>query len=386
MHDQTDLLELQSPRFGTKERALWSDQKDMSGCAIVGLMSESKTLIPGDVVSRGLTSMRERSNGLGSGYAGYGIYPEHADRYAFHLMFDSAPSQTQTAALLSTRFHVVHEEPIPTRSVSTIVNRPLLHRYFLEVNPLVRERFYDLSEEDIVVMTVMEINRDVPGAFVFSSGKNMGVFKGVGFPEEIAEFFRIHEYEAHTWTGHARFPTNTTGWWGGAHPFGLLDWSVVHNGEVSSYGINKRYLGNFGYPCVLHTDTEVICYLFDLLVRKHGLPLSLACMAMAPPFWDQVKGMPDEEARLVKAIRMVYAGALLNGPFSVVVGHSKGLLGFNDRTKLRPMTAARKGDCLYLASEEAAIREMCSDPEKVWRPGAGEPVIGVLREEMACST
>ena len=73
--------------------------------------------------------------------------------------------------------------------------------------------------------------------------------------------------------------------------------------------------------------------------------------------------MPDEEARLVKAIRMVYAGALLNGPFSVVVGHSKGLLGFNDRTKLRPMTAARKGDCLYLASEEAAEREaICERP------------------------
>ena len=24
------------------------------------------------------------------------------------------------------------------------------------------------------------------------------------------------------------------GWWGGAHPFALLDYSVVHNGEISS--------------------------------------------------------------------------------------------------------------------------------------------------------
>ena len=70
----------------------------------------------------------------------------------------------------------------------------------------------------------------------------MGAFKGVGFPEEIGHYFLLEEYEGHTWIGHNRFPTNTPGWWGGAHPFTLLDWSIVHNGEISSYGINSRYL------------------------------------------------------------------------------------------------------------------------------------------------
>ena len=45
----------------------------------------------------------------------------------------------------------------------------------------------------------------------------------------------------------AAIPTNTPGWWGGAHPFALLDYSVVHNGEISSYDANRRCMEMFGY-------------------------------------------------------------------------------------------------------------------------------------------
>ncbi len=103
----------------------------------------------------------------------------------------------------------------------------------------------------------------------------MGAFKGVGFPEEIGHYYLLEEYEGHTWIGHNRFPTNTPGWWGGAHPFTLLDWSIVHNGEISSYGINSRYLEAFGYKCTLGTDTEVAAYLFDL----HAAPPQAAARA-----------------------------------------------------------------------------------------------------------
>jgi glutamate synthase domain-containing protein 1 len=271
------------------------------------------------------------------------------------------------------------EESIPTRPLEVIRNRPILHRYFVTVKPEDLKRNYELTEEDVIVDVVMTINREIDDAFVCSSGKNMGVFKGVGFPEDIGRFFRLEEYEAWTWTAHGRFPTNTTGWWGGAHPFGLLDWSVVHNGEISSYGINRRYLANFGYQCTLQTDTEVICYIFDLLARKHRLPIDAACIAMAPPFWSQIERMEPEKREVARTIRIAYGGALLNGPFSVLVGHRGGMIGFNDRIKLRPMAAARKGDMLYVASEEAAIRVMCRDPEILWHAEGGVPIIGQLK-------
>jgi len=38
---------------------------------------------------------------------------------------------------------------------------------------------------------------------------------------------------------------------GGAHPFNLLNWSVVHNGEITSYGTNRRYIESYGYKCTM---------------------------------------------------------------------------------------------------------------------------------------
>ena len=51
----------------------------------------------------------------------------------------------------------------------------------------------------------------------------MGVFKAVGYPEDVGAFYRLEEYAGYCWTAHGRYPTNTPGWWGGAHPFALLD-------------------------------------------------------------------------------------------------------------------------------------------------------------------
>ncbi len=232
-----------------------------------------------------------------------------------------------------------------------------------------------------MVKTVMEINTNISGAFVASSGKNMGVFKGVGYPEDIGKFYRLEEYEAYLWTAHGRFPTNTVGWWGGAHPFSLLDWSVVHNGEISSYGINKRFLLNYGYICAFFTDTEVMTYLFDLLVRKHRLDFEVVADILAAPFWDEIERQSERKKELLETLRIIYGSALINGPFSVIVANSNTMVGLNDRIKLRPLVAATFKQKLYIASEESAIWEACSTPDKVWMPKAGEPVIGRLEEK-----
>ena len=33
---------------------------------------------------------------------------------------------------------------------------------------------------------------------------------------------------------------------------------------------------------------------------------------------------------------------------------------------------------MYVASEESAIREICPQPEKIWAPRGGEPIVGFL--------
>jgi glutamate synthase domain-containing protein 1 len=355
------------------------DYRVPGGCSVTGIMNEAGNRFNGDMAITSIALMRDRSNGLGGGFAAYGIYPDRAEFYAFHVMYENEEAKKNTETYLKKYYHIVFDEPIPTRKTDKIGYNPIIWRYFLNLREEALTAAINLTEEDFIVKTVMEINRNMQNAFVASSGKNMGIFKGVGYPEDIGEFFRLEEYKGYIWTSHGRFPTNSVAWWGGAHPFGLLDWSIVHNGEISSYGINKRYLQNFGYHCAFYTDTEVITYLFDLLVRKHQFPFEIVAHILAAPFWDEIERMPEEEQELYRGLRIVYGPALLNGPFSVIAANHATMVGMNDRVKLRPMVAGRKGDFLYLASEESAIREICPDPDEVWMPNAGEPVIGRLK-------
>ena len=348
----------------------WS--REISGCGLAGIISRKRELIPGEDIVTSIVHQEERGNQLGAGYAGYGIYPQFPDCYALHIMYDDPHARKNTEEYIKDCFVVEHFEGIPTRRVPSIVDRPIFYRYFVVPVELPGE---EVNPDDYVMTVVMEINDKIDGAFVISSGKNMGVFKGVGGPAEIAEFFRIDEYKAHQWIAHTRFPTNTPGWWGGAHPFTLLDWAVVHNGEISSYGINRRYLEMFGYKCTLMTDTEVVAYLVDLLVRRHRLPLKLAANVLAAPFWKDIDRMEEKKRRLFTALRMVYGSALLNGPFAILVAWNGGMMGLNDRIKLRPLVVAVDGDRVYMASEESAIRAACPHPSRVWAPKAGEPVI-----------
>jgi len=365
--------------FGDQYSKWRVDQEHVaSACGLSGVISQDGHRIGGDVIIESMTVLHDRGNGLGGGFAGYGIYPEMKDLYAMHIMFEDASGKAACEELLSEEMEITLGEELPTKPIPRITDVPLLWRYFGQPRKEMLEAS-GMTADDFMVALVMRINTVVPGTFVFSSGKNMGVFKAVGFAEDVGEFFRVSEYEGHTWIGHGRFPTNTPGWWGGAHPFNILDWAVVHNGEISSYGTNKRYLEMFGYTCTLLTDTEVMAYLFDLLIRKHELPMEVACKVMAAPFWKDIDKMKEVPRDLYRSLRMTYSSALVNGPFAVLVGHQRGLVGLNDRIKLRPLVAATKDDRLYVSSEESAIRQVCPKPDTVWAPRGGEPVIGVLR-------
>ena len=243
------------------------------------------------------------------------------------------------------------------------------------------------ADEDIVKI-VMHINANIENAYVMSSGKNMGVFKGNGWSHEVADFYNIAEYKAFMWLAHSRFPTNTPGWWGGAHPFNLLNCSVVHNGEITSYGTNRRYLESFGYRCTLFTDTEVIAYLFDLLCRNHNLPIAIATITLSPPLFEEIEKLDDKSRFLIKSIRATYRSAMLNGPFSIIVGYSDPvptMIGLTDRKKLRPLVVGISEDenTIYMSSEEASFRRLMINNDEfrlksIWHPKSGTAVIAAL--------
>ena len=334
----------------------------------------------GESIIEAMKPMHDRSNGLGGGFAAYGIYPEYKEFYALHFFFNSRSTRKECEQFLKESFEIVKSEIIPTRKIPQITDEPIIWRYFVAPLKSVLSAL-QLDENEFVARTVMKINTEFPGAYVFSSGKNMGTFKAVGFPEDIGVFYKLDEYEGYSWTAHGRYPTNTPGWWGGAHPFTLLDYSVVHNGEISSYDANRRFIEMFGYKCTLQTDTEVITYIMDYLLRRQKLSLNEAASVIAAPFWSTIENEADPHIKEEHAyLRTVFSSLLITGPFSIVFGFNGGLMALGDRLKLRSMVVGEKCDKVYIASEEAAIRAMEENAENIWAPAGGEPVIVKLKD------
>lgn len=348
-----------------------------SGCAIAGIFSRKGKEINGSKIIRAIEVMHDRSNGLGGGFAGYGIYPEFKDFYAFHIFYENQAAKKDCEEYLETKFDIVSLSRIPTRKTPKITGEPMIWRYF--VAPLATSLAESqLDEREFVVRCMMRINTSLKGVYVFSCGKNMGVFKAVGFPEDVGEFYRLEDYNGYSWTCHGRYPTNTPGWWGGAHPFAMLDYTVVHNGEISSYDANRRAMEMYGYHCTLLTDTEVITYIIDYLNRRIGLNFHEIAAVIAAPFWQTISNMPEPEKKKHEYLRNVFSQQLITGPFSILVGFEGGMMALNDRLKLRSMVVGEKDDMVYFASEECAIRAVEPAPDRVWSPKGGEPVVVTL--------
>lgn len=352
-------------------------------CGVAGLISLDKIRENGSRIKKAIVLQTERGNGLGAGYGAYGIYPGYESLYAVHIMASSEEAMERAALFIRRWFKVHKQEPIPVWD-KVILDHPYFQRFFVE--PAASPAFCSSgreSEDGYVLEKMMLMNKYVPGAYAFSSGKDMGVFKGVGTPRDIYDFFMLDNYEGHSWLAHNRSPTNTPGWWGGAHPFNALDWSVIHNGEISSYGINRRYLEAQGYFCHLQTDSEVIAYLFDLLIRRHGLSIQEAASVLAPPYWATVERMADKKQKeRLQILKIIYEQAMLNGPFAVLAAFSGGMFSLTDNTKLRPMTVAAQDGYTYFASELSALYEMQEDLRQVVTPRAGEPVVALYNKHV----
>src|SRR4030043_1997946 len=141
------------------------DGKVIDACSIFGMMDTTGKSFSGGDIIKAIANMHFRGNGLGGGFAVYGLYPEYADYYALHIMYLSDEGKTEVEAFLKQHFRIVAVEEVPTKPIPVIVNAPIVWRYFVEVIPGNGSKH---SDDDYVVETGMKINIDIKEAFVFS--------------------------------------------------------------------------------------------------------------------------------------------------------------------------------------------------------------------------
>jgi glutamate synthase domain-containing protein 1 len=372
--------------FINKSFATLPVMRERAACGIAGLFNLDRKMVSGENIVAMMAAMEERENGLGAGYAAYGLFPKLKEYYCLQLIMDNSEAKSAVEEFLKGYTEIVKDEEVCVKK-GVLKEYPIVWRFF--VSPKGGEDPNDTMKE-----IIMYINCEIKGAFCLSGGKDMAVFKGNGWATEIADFYQIKDIKAYMWSAHSRFPTNTPGWWGGAHPFSLLGHAVVHNGEITSYGTNVSYLKEFGYECKLLTDTEVLAYIFDYITRKCGYPpkiaYRIAALAMAPPYWKDIDRMSAEKRKWAENIRITHRKAMANGPFSIIIttdAPKPTMIGHSDRKKLRPMIAALSEDTetFYLASELNVIHTI-DKTQNFWQPDPGKPVIASLGEPVITGT
>ena len=295
-----------------------------SGCAISAVISKDGNKMTGASIMESMKPMHERSNGLGGGFAAYGIYPDYKDCFALHLFFHDNDCRAQCERYLKERLEVVWAEEIPTRKIPEITDEPLIWRYFATAAPLPSSLAMPAGRAGIhQPACVIRINTRIDGRLRLLQRQEHGrASRRWAIPEDVGRFYRLDEYEGYSWTAHGRYPTNTPGWWGGAHPFALLDYSMVHNGEISSYDANRRFIEM--YRLQLHAADRH---------RGHHLYRRLSPPPAGPdPGGDRLRHCrallehhranepQPEAAAAAPTCATLFPSLLVTGPFSILLG------------------------------------------------------------------
>ena len=115
----------------TRVNNTYGDEKVIDACSIFGMMNLKGERFSAKDPIRAIANMHDRGNGLGGGFAAYGIYPEYKDDYAMHIMYLDKEAKKKTGRLLSEGFNIVNEEEMPTQEAN-VTNPPIMWRYFLQ--------------------------------------------------------------------------------------------------------------------------------------------------------------------------------------------------------------------------------------------------------------
>ena len=85
-------------------------------CSTLGIVNENGRPFSASGIIKGIRLMNERCNGLGGGFAAYGLYPEYKDYYALHILVKDLAQKDQVAEMLEEHVNIYKDEEIATRN------------------------------------------------------------------------------------------------------------------------------------------------------------------------------------------------------------------------------------------------------------------------------
>ena len=363
------------------------------GCGVTGFACSIP--VGGKHIFEPSVQMHNRGNGKGGGIAAVGFVPEQlgVDRrildesYLLQIaLLDESVLPEMESKFIRPHFKVAHEAFVETiddyRDIPGLeVKPPAVKRYFVRVKPEAlaafrKERKLEILsdnqvEEEFIYQNTYQLNLALYSslgekkAFVLSHGKNLMILKIVGYAEQVAQYYKLEDFDAHVWIAHQRYPTKGRVWHpGGAHPFIGLNEALVHNGDFANYYSVVQYLRQRNvYPLFL-TDTEVSVQVVDLLNRVYGYPLEYIIEALAPTGEMDFDHLPKEKQHIYRQIQASHIHGSPDGPWFFIIARNDPknkefqLIRITDTSMLRPQVFA-------LQKGEVEIGLVCSEKQAI---------------------
>jgi glutamate synthase domain-containing protein 1 len=365
------------------------------GCGVLGVASSVP--IKGRHLLQPLIQMHNRGNGKGGGIAAVGLSAKQLgvsqkvleEDYILQIAYIDPKSRREVESqFINSNLNVEHEEKIPVienhTSISLEVKPPEVWRYFVRAKEDRLRQFIEKNglerlepgkaEDEFIYRNSFALNKKYYAslgekkAFVLSHGKNILVFKIVGYAEQVLRYYQLENLEAHVWIGHQRYPTKGKIWHpGGSHPFIGLHDALVHNGDFANYHSIREYLRQREIFPLFLTDTEVAALYWDLLTRTYGYPLEYAIEAIAPTTERDFAMLPENKKKIYKAVQATHVQSSPDGPWFFIIARNNPykkefqLIGITDTSMLRPQVfALQEGEVKigFIASEKQAIDAM----------------------------
>jgi glutamate synthase domain-containing protein 3 len=374
-----------------------ANSAEEGGCGVTGFACTVP--VGGRFIYEPSVQMQNRGNGKGGGIAAVGMVPEEmgvsAEVLSSHTLIQIALLDDKVHGELERQFILPHFDVALSTRVAHIddyrdlapalpVRPPDVHRYFVRVKPAVLKEFARTAglenmpsrelEDEFVWRNSYRLNDTFYAslgekrAFVLCHGRDLTVFKMVGFAEQNVQYYKLEDTRAHVWIAHQRYPTKGRVWHpGGAHPFVGLNEALVHNGDFANYHSVCEYLKQRNIRQQFLTDTEVAVQLFDLWDRVYKYPLEYIVEALAPTTELDFDQLPAAKQAIYRQIQATHIHASPDGPWFFIIARSQPdkkqfqLLGITDTAMLRPQVFALAGQ----PGDEVQIGLICSEKQAI---------------------
>ena len=187
------------------------------------------------------------------------------------------------------------------------------------------------------------------GIAVVSIGHSIEIYKEVGTPAEVANYFGLREMSGTHAIGHTRMATESAVTTAGSHPFSTGDdVCLVHNGSLSNHNRLREKLKVLGARFFTENDTEVAANYFAT---------KLACGESL-------------ENSLTDALND------LDGFYTFAIGTANGFAVLRDPIACKPAVMAETDNWVALASEYRSLADLPGiESANLWEPEPGVPYL-----------